>query len=205
LNFKDEWKTDTLTIDDLQWWTEQWRLAVKEGLFIRRDFEEGQMARDMTLFVDDDGKAYHIHSAEENLTLHISELTDDYLDFTGRYISVEPAGHNEAPAIFKKDGWYYLITSGCTGWEPNAGRSFRSKSMLGEWEPLGNPFLGEGADVSFRSQSTFILPLNNGEYLFMADRWNPEKLRDSRYIWLPIKIEDAKPIIEWRDQWRLSE
>mgnify|MGYP000343887308 CR=1 FL=1 len=41
------------------------------------------MSRDMTLFVDDDGKAYHIYSSEENLTLHIAELTDDYLQHSG--------------------------------------------------------------------------------------------------------------------------
>jgi len=35
------------------------------------------MAREMTLFVDDDGKAYHIYSSEENSTTHISLLTDD--------------------------------------------------------------------------------------------------------------------------------
>ena len=33
-----------------------------------------------------------------------------------------PGGHNEAPAIFKKDGTYWMITSGCTGWAPNAAR-----------------------------------------------------------------------------------
>lgn len=31
----------------------------------------------MTLFVDDDGRAYHVYSSEENSTLHISELTDE--------------------------------------------------------------------------------------------------------------------------------
>ena len=41
------------------------------------------MSRDMTLFVDDDGKAYHIYSSEDNLTLQIAELSDDYLSHTG--------------------------------------------------------------------------------------------------------------------------
>ena len=85
-------------------------------------FGEGQMSRDMTLYVDDDGKAYHIFSSEENLTLHIAELTGDYLHHTGRYTRVAPAGHNEAPAIFKHDGTYWMITSGCTGWAPNEAR-----------------------------------------------------------------------------------
>ena len=56
--------------------------------YFTRDVEPGQMARDMTLFVDDDGKAYHIHAAEENYTLHISELTDDYTDFTDRFARI---------------------------------------------------------------------------------------------------------------------
>ena len=80
------------------------------------------MSRDMTLFVDDDRKAYHIYASEENLTLQIAELSDDYLSHTGRYIRVAPGGHNEAHAIFKIDGRYYIITSGSTGWEPNAAR-----------------------------------------------------------------------------------
>ena len=43
-------------------------------LIFRRDYVGGQMARDMTLFVDDDGKAYHIYASEENSTLQISQL-----------------------------------------------------------------------------------------------------------------------------------
>ena len=39
--------------------------------------------RDMTIFVDDDGKAYHIYSSEENSTTHSAELTPDYTEHTG--------------------------------------------------------------------------------------------------------------------------
>lgn len=46
------------------------------------------MARDMNLFVDDDGKAYHIYSSEENSTLHIAELDPTYTGYTGKYIRV---------------------------------------------------------------------------------------------------------------------
>ena len=77
--------------------------AIAKGMFVKRDLKDGQMSRDMTLFVDDDGKAYHIYSSEENLTLHIAELTDDYLQHSGRYIRIFHGGHNEAPALFKKD------------------------------------------------------------------------------------------------------
>ena len=84
-------------------WTPMWYEAIHKGLFVKRDLQGGQMARDMQLFVDEDGKAYHIYSSEDNLTLQIAELSDDYLTHTGKYVRMAPAGHNEAPAIFKKE------------------------------------------------------------------------------------------------------
>ena len=100
---------------------------------MKRDLEGGQMSRDMTLYVDDDGIAYHIYSSEENLTLQIAELTDDYQGHSGKYVRLFPGGHNEAPAIFKKDGTYWMITSGCTGWAPNAARLFSAPFIWGPW------------------------------------------------------------------------
>lgn len=207
LNFKEAWKKPQPGEDTLKWWTPEWYKAVKEGKFVRGDFEKGQMSRDMTVYVDDDGKAYHIHSSEDNLTIHISELTDDYLSFTGKYITVAPAGHNEAPAIFKKDGVYYMITSGCTGWDPNAARSFKATSMMGPWESLKNPCVGEDADLTFHSQSTYILPVEGKKnaFIFMADRWNPKNHIDGRYIWLPIQVKDGQPVIKWLDEWKLDD
>lgn len=43
----------------------------------------GSDSRDMTLFKDDDGKAYLIYSARENTDFHVGPLTEDYLDLTG--------------------------------------------------------------------------------------------------------------------------
>ncbi len=171
--------------------------------FLRRDLDGGQMSRDMTVFVDDDGTAYHIHSAEENYTLNISRLSEDYLSFTDTWTRIMPGGHNEAPAVFKHNDKYYMITSGCTGWDPNAARLHVADSMLGEWTYLGNPCVGEGKELTFRSQSTYVLPVEGkpGAYIFMADRWNPRNLADSRYIWLPIQFDDNEPYLEWRDEW----
>ncbi|MFT3740747.1 MAG: glycoside hydrolase family 43 protein [Breznakibacter sp.] len=183
-----------------KWWTSEWYRAVNDGLFVRRDFVKGQMSRDMTVFKDDDGRAYHIHSSEENLTIHISELSDDYLSFTGRWIRVFPAGHNEAPAVFKFQGKYYMVTSGCTGWDANAARLAVADSMLGNWTSLGNPCVGENADKTFFSQSTHVLPVNGG-FIFMADRWTPKNLDDARYVWLPFMFENGLPKIYWNASW----
>ncbi|MBP5386108.1 MAG: family 43 glycosylhydrolase [Prevotella sp.] len=182
-------------------WTPDWLDAIRKGLFLKRDYKEGQMARDMTLFVDDDGKAYHIFSSEENMTLHIAELTADYLHHTGRYTRVAPGGQNEAPAIFKKDGIYWMITSGCTGWDPNEARMFSAKSIWGPWTQHPNPCVGPGADKTFGGQSTYILPYGD-RFIFMADIWRPRHPRDARYIWLPIDFEQGKPVVRWRDKWQ---
>lgn len=205
MNFKEEWKKGPNNTPS-EWWTPEWYEFVKEGGFVRRDFEGGQMARDMTVFVDDDGKAYHIHSSEENLTLHISELTDDYLDFKDKWITLAPAGHNEAPAIFKDNNIYYMITSGCTGWDPNEARSFKATSIWGPWEPLGNPSIGKDAELTFHSQSTYILPVEGKEhaFIFMADRWTPRNPIDGTYVWLPIEINNGKPVLKWYDEWDLN-
>lgn len=168
-----------------------------------RDMEGGQMARDMNLFVDDDGKAYHIYASEENSTLQISQLTEDYADCSGTYIRLFPGRFMEAPAMFKKDGKYYLIMSGCTGWTPNAGRSAVASSIWGPWEELANPFIRTDAETSFHSQSTYVLavPGKPDQFIYMGDRWNPKNAIDGRYIWLPVRFEGDQPIIEWKDSW----
>ena len=189
-----------------EWWTPKWYEAIAKGMFVKRDLKDGQMSRDMTLFVDDDGKAYHIYSSEDNLTLQIAELTDDYLSHTGKYIRIFPGGHNEAPAIFKKEGTYWMITSGCTGWDPNKARLLTADSILGEWKQLPNPCVGEAADMTFGGQSTYILPLpEKGQFVFMADMWRPKSLADSRYIWLPVQFDDkGVPFIKWMDRWNFD-
>jgi hypothetical protein len=193
--------------DDMKAWTDEWKQAVHDGLFVHRHLERGQMSRDMTLYVDEDGTAYHIHAAEDNLTLHISKLDDDYTGFTGKYVRVLPTGHNEAPAIFRRNGRYYMITSGCTGWAPNAARLLVADSVMGNWEYIKNPCRGDGAEITFDSQSTFILPVQGKKdaFIFMADRWKPDNAIDGRYIWLPLQFDgEGLPYLEWMDEWSLE-
>lgn len=194
--------------EKMEWWTPEWRSEIGNGMFTLRDLPGGQMSRDMTLFVDDNGKAYHIYSSEDNLTLHIAELTDDYLDHTGRYIRIFPGGHNEAPAVMKKDGKYWMIASGCTGWAPNEARLMTADSMLGEWKQLPNPCRGENADKTFLGQSNYILkvPGKKDSYIAMFDKWDPKSLKNSRYLWLPVEWgEDGVPYVEWKAEWSPSE
>lgn len=90
-----------------------------------------------------------------------------------------------------------MITSGCTGWEPNKARLLTAGSILGEWKQLPNPCVGEKADKTFGGQGTYILPLQGKEdrFVFMADSWRPESLSDSRYIWLPIQFNEKEYLL----------
>jgi len=193
--------------DHKEWWTPTWRKAIVKGMFLNRDMQTGQMSRDMAVYVDDDGTAYHIYSSEDNLTIHIAELTSDYLDYTGRYVRVAPGGQNEAPTLFKHGGRYWLICSGCTGWAPNEARMFVADKVTGPWKQLPSPFHGESphgsAKTTFGAQGTFILQLQDGRHVFMADIWNPRHLARSLHVWLPIGYaEDGTPEIRWQDEWR---
>jgi beta-xylosidase len=175
-------------------------------LLFKRDIHAGQMVRDMTLFVDEDGKAYHIYSSEENSTLHIAELSDDYLGYSGKFARFFEGRFMEAPTIFKKEDKYYIIASGCTGWLPNEARSTWAPNIWGPWEELGNPCLGVDSEITFNSQGTFILPVQGKKdaFVFVADRWNPSNPIDGRYVWLPIQFEGKKPILRWKDEWDLN-
>ena len=61
----------------------------------------GQDSRDMTLFKDDDGKAYLIHASEGNNTMQICLLTDDYLSPSATYSRVLVNRNREARLCLK--------------------------------------------------------------------------------------------------------
>ncbi|KAI4315074.1 hypothetical protein L6164_027921 [Bauhinia variegata] len=185
----------------------------------------GCESRDMTIFKDDDGTAYIIYSSEHNNELHIGPLTEDYLNVTSVMRRIFVGQRREAPALFKHQGTYYMITSGCTGWAPNEALAHAAESILGPWETMGNPSMG-GNKVfrltTFFAQSTFVLPLPGfpGSFIFMADRWNPADLRDSRYLWLPLIVGGpadqpleytfefplwSRVTIYWHRKWRLPQ
>jgi sucrose-6-phosphate hydrolase SacC (GH32 family) len=69
----------------------------------------GFMARDLTLFRDDDEKAYLIYSSENNETLHICLLSDDYLSPTKKYMRIFSKKCREAPAMFKHVDKYFRL------------------------------------------------------------------------------------------------
>ena len=167
-------------------------------------------ARDMNLFQDDDGKAYIVYTSENNKTIYLSRLNEDYtyLDVDPKeavhkrdFIRLFPSSMREAPALAKIEGRYYLMTSSTTGWASNVATCWSSDSLFGEWRSDGNPCVGEGSMFAFDTQSTCIFQASNGTWIYYGDRWNAKKIADSRYVWLPAKLNDGKLNIEWKSNW----
>ena len=182
------------------------------------------MARDMNLFVDDDKTAYIIYSSEENATMYVSRLNEDYtaldvpqgeavegVDFSRNFVNWS----REAPAMFKYDGKYYLMTSGCTGWRPNAAKYAVADTPLGPWTDMGDPCVGDTNKTTFNTQSTCIFPVDaeKGKFIYMGDRWSSTEvsgtsgdLRDSRYVWLPVEFDqNGKMVLKYYDEWTLED
>jgi beta-galactosidase len=174
--------------------------------FVHSFRPNGNMSRDMTLYKDEDGTAYLMYSSRENYDLRLVKLSDDFLNVTTQD-QLLFADHREAPAVFKYKGNYHLITSGCTGWDPNKARLHVASSMWGPWvESPINPMKGEHANKTFNGQSTYILPVQGKKnaFVFLADQWNPRNLKDSRYLWLPMQFENELPVVEWLTDWKLD-
>jgi hypothetical protein len=174
--------------------------------YLRSFRPDEQMSRDMTLFQDDDGAAYLVTSSEDNKTMHVSRLKANFFATTGEYQRIFVDKVLEAPAIFKRDGKYYFVGSHCTGWTPNPAVAAVSDSPLGPWTMLGNPARGPGADLTFDSQSSYVLPVAGmrNAFIFIADRWNPQNAIDGRYVWLPVQFSDDSFTIPWLSTWNLN-
>jgi hypothetical protein len=175
-------------------------------MFVRDFRPDGEMSRDMTLYQEDDGRAYLITTSENNQTQHVSQLTDDYLDTTGHFTRILAHKALEGEAIFKANGHYFYIGSHTTGWDPNPAFAATADSITGPWKELGNPCRGEGAELTFGAQSTYVLPVAGrpGAFIFVADQWRPKNAIDARYVWLPIKITGDTFTIPWHSTWDLN-
>lgn len=155
---------------------------------------------DMGTFQDDDGAGY--------LLIHhgpIYRLSKDYRHIEAKVADIKDMG--ESPAMFKKDGIYYLLTSHTTSWERNDNFYFTAPSPEGPWEKQGL-FCPEGS-LTFNSQCTFVFPLEKeGEVIpmYMGDRWSfPHQASAATYVWLPMQAEGRElSIPEYWEAWDID-
>lgn len=159
--------------------------------------------RDMTVFQDKSGKAYLIHSSDWNKTLRISELNDDYTGFTGYYTTAFIEQEREAPAVLHRNGRYYMVTSGCTGWKPNSALYGIAPTIFGCWKLYDNPCEGKGYRETFRGQGSYLFEINGQDY-FLLDHWNPNNLKTSGYSILPVLLVGDYMEITWTEEFNIT-
>jgi len=147
-------------------------------------------SRDCNVFVDDDGTAYFISTIDENQHLGFFTLSDDYLEAKDcKWLFKDM--RREAPAIVKVDGVYYMLSSACTGWEPNQCMLSYSKNMLEGWstlEPIGDR-------IAYDTQAASILTIKGTKqttYLYVGDRWMDPDLPNSKTIIFPLVFKNGK-------------
>jgi hypothetical protein len=174
------------------------------GVYDGWEQRPGYMSRDSTLFLDDDGKGYFISSSNDNKDMRFYLLTDDFLD-VDHIIATHFVGQSrESPAVFKRNGVYFVVTSGTTGWSPNQQKYAWSYSLESGWSWMYNV----GDFWGFASQSTYVQPVQSStgstSYMYMGDRWAGawgKGVNDgSGYVWLPIDFpSDTSMEMHWNN------
>ncbi|MEU5887181.1 RICIN domain-containing protein [Streptomyces sp. NPDC047461] len=151
------------------------------------------MSRDITTFVDTDGTGYMVSAANENYDLHIYKLNSAYTAIDSLVANPWAGGHREAPALFKRGGVYFMLTSGATGWSANQQQYATATSLAGPWTSMANV----GDSTTYNSQTAYVLPVqgtSGTSYLYMGDRWGNSfggTVNDSRYVWLPLTFPSS--------------
>ncbi|KAJ1544243.1 hypothetical protein HK405_008787 [Cladochytrium tenue] len=150
----------------------------------------GYDSRDMTVFVDTDGTGYLISATNSNADLNIYTLTANYTAVDSLVTTLWSGSYREAPALFKRDGVYFLLTSGATYWNPNQQKYGTASSVAGPWTALQNV----GNSIAQGSQTAFVVAFSESAYLYMGDRWAPAwdgTVDSSPYVWLPLTFPNS--------------
>ena len=167
--------------------------------------------RDMTVYKDIDGSAYliydrHTKEVNEDRCLYVVKLSDDYLSFTSTYKRIEAAAWREAPVVAYKNGYYYIVTSGLTGWQTNQAKAFRTKCLLSEWEDIGDPCIDDFTHTTFNTQGSNAFTVEGTDtQIIMLERHNTANFLKSSYIWLPIEFNNDNTIfLRYKKEYHLK-
>ncbi len=178
---------------------------------------QGLGLNDMTLFRDINGDSYLLNStaSDSNGHFYISKLTPDLLSVES---SVNPSVFNgrEAPTVIYRNGVYFLLTSGLSGWAPNENKYATATSMFGPWSNLVNPFTSDPSEdrlTAYTSQTAFIqkIPGRGDAYMYIGDRFDYSdayngSLYNSTHVILPVVFPtNGTMSISWDNEWDVDD
>ena len=142
----------------------------------------GKKCGDFDILVED-GKAY-LFVETDHLDLIVCVLDDTFTTVEGEcvklYEGIRPPFTREGVTVFKRDGLYFLLTSGMMGYVPNPSEVAASSSVWGPYHILGDPHVDEPGVSSYNSQISCIFKHPEKDlYISLADRWVPEFVVDA--------------------------
>ena len=161
----------------------------------------GNISREIGVFQDEDGAGYLISEDREHGT-HIYRLSGDYHSVVEDVACERGTNYEygyESPTIIRHEGLYYWFGSQLTGWNCNDNMFATATDLHGPWSEW-KPFTPLGSKT-FESQCNLVMPLPDGQFLYIGDRWNPDDLGNSPTLWLPIRIGGGEAMLEWHDEW----
>ncbi len=161
-----------------------------------------QESRDIGQFVDDDGSAYIIFESRPTGGFFIARLTDDYMN-------VEKTAFIKAPleggAIVHYGNLYYVIGSHMTGWRPNPDVFATAPSLDGPWTEFKD--IAPPEANTYDAQSTMLIKVvgsRKSTVIFIGDIWKPKELWDSRYLWMPLNMQQGSMHLPPPQPWQLN-
>lgn len=144
---KDNWKTDNFLITTTDIWSSKWSDPINFSFY----------GIDPSLFFDDDGRAYIQGSwmidrmKQPSCTIkqfEINVVTGKHLSDTREIWTGHAKRDTEAPHIYKKDGWYYLLVAEGGTFEHHMLSIARARHVWGPYESCPqNPIMtADGTD-----------------------------------------------------------
>lgn len=167
---------------------------------------------DLGLFVDDDGTAFLTYTSIKNdHGVTVEQLDENYTASTKKNCGAI-AVDCESPAMFKRQGLYYLLFDNTCFFCPagSGARVYTSQNPLGPWTERGNINRSKDGRTLITAQQTHIarLPSPTGDvYLWMGDRWSSSpdgsKAHDFQYWSSPLKFKEDGMIevLSWENEW----
>jgi hypothetical protein len=136
-----------------------------------------------------------IISRQRQNGLHIQLLSFTYTRATQNIHTFPEAIESPAMVYMPHIGHYIIFGSHLTGWDANDNVYSFAPSLSGPWSEW-KVFAEEGSNT-YNSQTDFLLPIgltrssDKGTVVWMGDRWDPQSLERSTYVWQPLEIEFA--------------
>ena len=129
---------------------------------------------DFSLFVDDDGAAYHVRTG-----FVVERLADDYRSGAGPYAEFASPKPAEAPVMFKERGTYYVVAgTGCCACRGGASAYvFSADAPLGNWTYRGDVGSRPGAfdphspdNYVTNAQGSAVFRVG-GDLVYLGNQW----------------------------------